>query len=90
MGCVYDDIKLYDTVADYDAVPKKVDADYIVFGSAAGIKGFIESGAELSETTKIVCTGSVTASAQSIYRNVITASPHNADGIINAIITEES
>lgn len=90
MGCVYDDIKLYDTVADYDTVPKKVDADYIVFGSAAGIKGFIESGAELSETTKIVCTGSVTASAQSIYRNIITASPHNADGIINAIITEES
>ena len=89
-GYRYDDIKLYDTVIDCEAVPKRVDTDYIVFGSAAGIKGFIESGAELSEETKAVCIGNVTASAQSRYNNIITASPHNAEGIINAIITEES
>ena len=85
----YDDIRLYDTVIDHSAVPERVDTDYIVFGSAAGINGFINSGAELSERIKIICIGSVTASAQSRYKNIITASPHTAEGIISAIITEE-
>lgn len=89
-GMKYDDIRLYDTVIDHDAVPDKVDTDYIVFGSSAGINGFVTSGAELTERTKIICIGSVTASAQNRYKNIITASPHTAEGIISAIITEES
>lgn len=89
-GFGYDDIRLYDTAINADVIPPYVDTDYIVFGSSAGITGFVNNGAELSEKTKIVCIGSVTASVQNKYKNIITAFPHTVEGVINAIITEES
>lgn len=89
-GFETDEVKLYDTCVNRNIIPECIETDYIVFGSAAGINGFIESGSVLSEKTKIVCIGSVTASTQKKYRNIITAEPYTVDGIINSIITEES
>lgn len=89
LSIVYDDIRLYDTITNTSVIPEYIDTDYIIFGSTAGIRGFFESGAEISEDTKIVCIGDVTASAYRNRKNIITASPHTADGIIQSIIMEE-
>ncbi|MBP0977348.1 MAG: uroporphyrinogen-III C-methyltransferase [Oscillospiraceae bacterium] len=89
-GFETDEVKLYDTCVNSDIIPESIETDYIVFGSAAGINGFTESGSVLSEKTKIVCIGSVTAGTQKKFRNIITAEPYTVDGIINSIITEES
>ena len=62
------------------------DADYIVFGSASGVRAFCESAAIPEETTA-VCIGDYTANELKKYPacRMVTAKTFTAEGIVQAI-----
>lgn len=90
-GIFYDDIKIYDTVpCDVPAADKNITADFITFASGSGVRTFFGSGYTISEGTKLVCIGAVTA--EELYKmpninreNVYVADSFTADGIIQKI-----
>lgn len=60
----YDDIKTYDVHLDCKTQANKtVDTDFITFASSSGVDAFYENGFTISEKTKIVCIGEITAKA---------------------------
>ena len=85
-GAAFDDVKIYDTVSR-GLPPITTDSDYIVFGSSSGVQSFFESGSTVSADTKIVCIGAQTAetAGQHTSNTIITAFPHTAAGVADAI-----
>jgi uroporphyrinogen III methyltransferase/synthase len=99
-GLAYEDCKIYrtlsrlekavdgaDTAGDNtEAAVALPEADYIVFGSASGVRAFCESAAIPKETTA-VCIGDYTANELKKYPacRMITAKTFTADGIVQAI-----
>ena len=86
-GINYDDVKIYDTVPTEDVPAIHCDTDYLVFGSASGVRAFFSRGSTVCAETKIVCIGKQTAEAIPEYagNTIITAFPHSAEGIAKAI-----
>ncbi len=87
---LYDDIKIYDTEIHIDE--SYIDTDYIVFGSASGSKGFFDSNCRLSEKTRIVCIGEITAGAipEDIKNKILIAETYDIKGIANLFLKEEN
>ena len=85
-GVSFNDVKIYDTVAESKAMPESVDTDYIIFGSSFGVRSFFESSALSSDTT-VACIGTKTAETAEKYTNnrILTASVHTAQGVVTAI-----
>lgn len=90
-GILYDDIKIYDTVPWADkAYDKNISTDFITFASGSGVRAFFGSGYTVSDRTKIVCIGNVTA--EELFRtqtvdsgNVFIADSFTSDGMIEKI-----
>lgn len=82
----YDEIKIYDVVADSRS-PYKVNTDYLTFASASGVQAFFENGYSVSENTKIVCIGDVTADMlkRFVSRKFSIAKTSSSDGIAQLI-----
>jgi len=87
---LYDDIKIYDT--EIHADESYIDTDYIVFGSASGSKGFFDSNCRISEKTKIVCIGEITAGAipEDIKNKILISETYDIKGIVNLFLKEEN
>lgn len=86
-GISYDDVKIYDTVPCAENVDKTVSTDFITFASGSGVRAFFSSGYKISDSTKIVCIGNVTAEEllkdPTVNKeNVYIADSFTADGII--------
>ena len=85
-GVDYDDVKIYDTtVRNLPTI--FADTDFIVFGSSFGVRSFFSRGSTISEKTIVVCIGTQTEEAAKQYtkNRIITASPHSAEGVAEAI-----
>ena len=85
-GTAFDDVKIYDTVSR-ELPPVAADTDYIVFGSSSGVESFFGNGSTIHADTKAVCIGAQTAetAGQLTSNTVITAFPHTAAGVADAI-----
>ncbi|MCR5135184.1 MAG: uroporphyrinogen-III C-methyltransferase [Clostridiales bacterium] len=92
-GLTYEDCKIYRTLTKEADVPE---ADYLVFGSASGVRAFCEGPARadgeqaaraIPEGMTAVCIGDYTANELKKYPacRMITAKTFTADGIIAAI-----
>ncbi len=87
----YDDIKIYDVLGSAAAENAAViDSDFLTFASASAVKVFFESGFALSEKTKTVCIGDVTAKAAEKYgvNNLIISRVSNAENVTDTILCE--
>lgn len=80
----FDDVRIYDTVPS-DIPPCEITTDFLVFGSASGVRQFFAQGFTVSFHTNIICIGEKTASALDGIP-AITAQPHTAEGIAAAIM----
>lgn len=67
-----------------------IDTDFLIFASASGVQAFFSSGSRISEKTKIVCIGEVTAGKlrELGINDFIVSDVHTSDGIIDKIILE--
>jgi uroporphyrinogen III methyltransferase/synthase len=67
-----------------------VSTDFITFSSASGVNAFFGAGCGISERTKVICIGEITARALAEYgvRDFSVSPVQTADGIINKIIQE--
>jgi len=85
-GVKYDDVKIYDTT-ERSLPTICADTDYIVFGSSFGVRSFFERGNTISEKATVVCIGAQTEETAKQYtkNKIITAAPHSAEGVVNAI-----
>ncbi|MCI7767127.1 MAG: uroporphyrinogen-III C-methyltransferase [Oscillospiraceae bacterium] len=87
-GIEYDDIKIYDTLpCDAPTAHKNISTDFLTFASGSGVRAFFGSGYTVSDRTKIVCIGNITAEEllkiQTVNReNIFIADCFTADGII--------
>lgn len=86
---LYDEIKIYDVVTSRRS-PYQVNTDYITFASASGVQAFFESGYTVSENTKIVCIGDITADALARYigGEFGIAKTSSSDGIVELILDD--
>lgn len=90
-GITYDDIKIYDTVpCGADSSDKTVMTGFLTFASGSGVRAFFDAGYTVSDRTKIVCIGNITA--EELLKNptvnkdnVYIADSFTADGIIEKI-----
>ena len=67
-----------------------IDTDFLIFASASGVQAFFSSGSRISEKTKIVCIGEVTAGKlrELGINDFIVSDVPTSDGIIDKIILE--
>ncbi len=86
----YDDIKTYHILYHNEYENKTIDTDFVTFASSSGVKAFFTSGFTISETTKIICIGDITAKTLKQYgvEQFDTADSFTADGITDTIIRE--
>lgn len=86
----FDDVKTYDVISESSLEGGVINTDYITFASASGVNAFFESGYSISENTKIVCIGEITAKALQGYNtdDCKIAKTKDAVGIINTIISD--
>ena len=90
-GIGYDDIKIYDTVPCVSSAEEKnISTDFLTFASGSGVRAFFGSGFTVSDRTKIVCIGNITAEElfkmQNVDRgNVFIADSFTAYGMIEKI-----
>ncbi len=93
-GMTYTDVKIYDILVDEKkrqyANEKAKEMDFITFASGSGVRGFMENGGSIPESTKAVCIGTSTAKILQKYgqREMLTAEKFNVDGIIDMILKE--
>lgn len=87
----YDDIKIYDVkMNNKKSYEKKINSDFITFASSSGVNTFFKNGFSLSDNTKIICIGEITA--QTLKKNGINkfyvSDIQNVQGIIDTILRE--
>ena len=82
----YDEIKIYDIAVNRRSA-YKVNTDYITFASASGVQAFFECGYSVSEKTKIVCIGDITADTlkRFVADDFGIAKTSSSDGIVQII-----
>lgn len=90
-GILYDDLKIYDVKMNNNKLyEKKIHSNFITFASSSGVNTFFEYGFSLSDSTKIICIGEVTA--QTLIKNGINkfylSDTQNVQGIIDKILQE--
>lgn len=88
-GIACTDVRIYDTEPVRGLPAGCTDTDYIVFGSSSGVSGFFDCGNTLSPKTVPVCIGRQTAETAKKYTartDIITSSPHTAQGAADAVI----
>ena len=87
---IYDDVKTYDIQSESKSEGGIITSDYITFASSSGVNAFFESGYAVSENTKIVCIGEITAKALHKYNiaDYKIAKTKDVVGIINTIISD--
>ena len=90
-GIQYTDEKIYESIPVSGSSDEKgtlVDTDYIVFGSAAGVRSFFENRS-VAPDTKVICIGKITEAEALKHTKVYkTAKTHTAYGILE-ILKEE-
>lgn len=88
---IYDDIKTYDVISDCEKINiTEVKTDFLTFASASGVKSFFDKGFRISDKTKIICIGEITAQ-ELIEHNVhkfIVSKIQNINGMIDSILHE--
>ncbi|MGN1417036.1 MAG: uroporphyrinogen-III C-methyltransferase [Oscillospiraceae bacterium] len=90
-GISYDDVKIYDTVpCGAERADKHIITDFLTFASGSGVRAFFGAGYTVSDRTKIVCIGNITAeellkSSAVNKNNVYIADSFTADGMIEKI-----
>ena len=88
---IFDDIKTYDVKCSKpEQKPDKVDTDFITFASSSGVEAFFENGYSISDRTKIIAIGSITAAALKKHGigNCIISSQSSIEGIAEVILQE--
>jgi uroporphyrinogen III methyltransferase / synthase len=96
-GAEVDVLALYETVADAPSphvLQEALAADYVTFTSASTVRFFLRAvaGAELSPDTRIVSIGPITSEALREHglEPHVEASPHDIDGLVQALLTDVS
>jgi len=86
-GIYHDDISLYSPVYRDLTEGNEIFDDYLVFASGSGVRGFFGTGCSISERTKIVCIGEVTAAELYKYKKTdcIISGEASAAGIAETI-----
>ncbi|MBQ8960239.1 MAG: uroporphyrinogen-III C-methyltransferase [Ruminococcus sp.] len=87
-GIGYEEIPLYSTCFEAEGeLPEE--CSFVVFGSAAGVRGFVDLGYILPGNAAVICIGEETASAaRTAFGRATVAQPHTAEGIVKTIIRE--
>lgn len=85
----FNEIKTYD-VEGNNKSNCKVTTDFLTFASASGVEEFFSNGCSISEKTKVICIGEITAKAlkQHGVSEYSVCETHNVQGIIDAILME--
>jgi uroporphyrinogen III methyltransferase / synthase len=96
-GAEVDVLALYETVADAPSahvLQEALAADYLTFTSASTVRFFLRAiaGAEPSPDTRIVSIGPITSEALREHglEPHVEASPHDIDGLLQALLTDVS
>ncbi|MGN0623016.1 MAG: uroporphyrinogen-III synthase, partial [Oscillospiraceae bacterium] len=91
-GVLYDEIKTYDVVCDENLSAKTIETDYITFASSSGVEAFFENGFKLSQRTKAVCIGEITAETLKKYgvSELAVSKIQNIQGIADVIMSEKA
>jgi uroporphyrinogen III methyltransferase/synthase len=96
-GAEVDVLALYETVADAPSphvLREALAADYLTFTSASTVRFFLRAiaGAEPSPDTRIVSIGPITSEALREHglEPHVEASPHDIDGLLQALLTDVS
>lgn len=89
-GVMFDDVKTYDVVCSSGLSTDVIDSDFITFASSSGVDVFFESGYSISDDTKIVCIGDVTAQSLKRYdvHDFSVSKVQNVQGIVDTILSE--
>ncbi len=88
---LYDDIKTYDVLSSSEELSgNEIAANFITFASASGVNAFFENGGKISENTRIVCIGDITANALVKYgiSDFKISKTSNIEGITETILAE--
>ncbi len=88
-GLRYDDVSIYKPVYRPSAMVKPtIDCDFAVFTSAGTVRGFFSAGGTLSDNTRAVAIGRVTAAQLEEYgvNGCLIPEESSVDGIINVIV----
>ena len=84
----FDDVHIYEPVY---STGEKIDDDYAVFASAGGVRSFFRGGGSLSENTKCISIGEVTAAELKKYgiNGPLLPAESTAEGIIQKILSDK-
>ena len=87
-GLNFDDVHIYEPVY---STGEKIDDDYAVFASAGGVRSFFRGGGSLSENTKCISIGEVTAAELKKYgiNGPLLPTESTAEGIIQKILSDK-
>ncbi len=90
-GILYTDEKIYRSVPVSGSLGEEealADTDFLVFGSAAGVRSFFENRS-VAPDTKVICIGAITeAEARKHTRVYKSAKTHTAEGILEILKQE--
>jgi uroporphyrinogen III methyltransferase/synthase len=90
-GTLYTDEKIYESIPALDISDEAgslVDTDYLVFGSAAGVRAFFKNR-QVAPHTKVICIGEITEAEALKYTTVFkSAKTHTAEGILEILKKE--
>ena len=87
-GLSFDDVHIYEPVY---STGEKIDDDYAVFASAGGVRSFFRGVGSLSENTKCISIGEVTAAELKKYgiNDPLLPTESTAEGIIQKILSDK-
>ena len=87
-GLSFDDVHIYEPVY---STGERIDDDYAVFASAGGVRSFFRGGGSLSENTKCISIGEVTAAELEKYgiNDPLLPTESTAEGIIQKILSDK-
>ena len=85
----YKEIKTYDVEGDHKS-SCNVKTDFLTFASASGVEEFFASGCSISEKTKVICIGEITACVLRKHgvSEYSVCETQNVQGIIDSILME--
>ena len=87
-GLSFDDVHIYEPVY---STGEKIDDDYAVFASSGGVRSFFRGVGSLSENTKCISIGEVTAAELEKYgiNDPLLPTESTAEGIIQKILSDK-
>lgn len=90
-GIIFEEIKTYDVTFKRSLSKiRRISDDFLTFASSSGVDAFFKAGYSISERTKIICIGEITANTLKQYGIVdySIAEVSNIDGILDKILAE--